>query len=112
MDVVCNIVDSDGRSCSGNDPGNFSGYSCEVNGEATINIKNSDSRPALLYSQILPVENDDENLIVLTPPVARVDPGETQAIRFLLQTTEPLKVQRSFVEWYSKIFRLRMTQPE
>ena len=66
----------------------------EVNGEATINIKNSDSRPALLYSQILPVENDDENLIVLTPPVARVDPGETQAIRFLLQTTEPLKVQR------------------
>ena len=66
----------------------------EVNGEATINIKNSDSRPALLYSLILPVENDDENLIVLTPPVARVDPGETQAIRFLLQTTEPLKVQR------------------
>ena len=66
----------------------------EVNGEATINIKNSDSRPALLYSQILPVENDDENLIVLTPPVARVDPGEIQAIRFLLQTTEPLKVQR------------------
>ena len=66
----------------------------EADGETSINVKNSDSRPALLYSQILPIEGDDENLIVLTPPVTRVDPGETQAIRFLLQTTEPLKVQR------------------
>ena len=66
----------------------------EADGEASINLKNSDSRPALLYSQILPIEGDDENLLVLTPPVARVEPGETQAIRFLLQTTQPLKVQR------------------
>jgi len=66
----------------------------EADGEASINLKNSDSRPALLYSQILPIDGDDENLLVLTPPVARVEPGETQAIRFLLQTTQPLKVQR------------------
>ena len=66
----------------------------EADGEASINLKNSDSRPALLYSHILPIEGDDENLLVLTPPVVRVEPGETQAIRFLLQTTQPLKVQR------------------
>ena len=66
----------------------------EADGETSINLKNSDSRPALLYSQILPIEGDDENLIVLTPPVARVESGETQAIRFLLQTAQPLKVQR------------------
>lgn len=66
----------------------------EADGEASINLKNSDSRPALLYSKILPIEGDDENLLILTPPVVRVEPGETQAIRFLLQTTQPLKVQR------------------
>lgn len=66
----------------------------EADGEASINLKNSDTRPALLYSQILPIEGDDENLLVLTPPVVRVEPGETQAIRFLLQTTQPLNVQR------------------
>ena len=66
----------------------------EADGETSINLKNSDSHPALLYSHILPIEGDDENLIVLTPPVTRVEAGETQAIRFLLQTSEPLKVQR------------------
>ncbi|KMM80572.1 fimbria/pilus chaperone family protein [Pseudomonas deceptionensis] len=66
----------------------------EADGETSINLKNSDSPPALLYSHILPIEGDDENLIVLTPPVTRVEAGETQAIRFLLQTSEPLKVQR------------------
>jgi P pilus assembly chaperone PapD len=66
----------------------------EAEGETSINVKNSDSRPALLYSQIIAIDGDDDNLIVLTPPVARVEAGETQAIRFLLQTSEPLKVQR------------------
>lgn len=66
----------------------------EADGEASINLKNSDNRPALLYSQILSIEGDDESLIILTPPVARVEAGETQAIRFLLQTPKPLNVQR------------------
>ncbi|SDZ66957.1 fimbria/pilus chaperone family protein [Pseudomonas sp. NFIX28] len=63
-------------------------------GEATINIKNSDNSPALLYSSIENLEDDQENLVVLTPPVARVEPGETQAVRFLLNSPTPLKVQR------------------
>ncbi|WP_277591584.1 fimbria/pilus chaperone family protein [Pseudomonas chlororaphis] len=63
-------------------------------GEATINIKNSDNSPALLYSSIENLQDDQENLVVLTPPVARVEPGETQAIRFLLNSPTPLKVQR------------------
>ncbi|QQX56983.1 fimbria/pilus chaperone family protein [Pseudomonas chlororaphis] len=63
-------------------------------GETTINIKNSDASPALLYSSIENLNDDKENLIVLTPPVARVEPGETQAVRFLLNSPTPLKVQR------------------
>ncbi|MGE8393462.1 MAG: fimbria/pilus chaperone family protein [Pseudomonas sp.] len=63
-------------------------------GEKTINIKNSDPSPALLYSTIENLEDDQENLIVITPPVARVEPGETQAVRFLLNSPTPLKVQR------------------
>ena len=66
----------------------------ESDGEASINVKNTESFPALLYSEILPIEGDNERLVVLTPPVARVESGESQAVRFLLQTKEPLKVQR------------------
>lgn len=66
----------------------------ESDREASINVKNTDEHTSLLYSQILPIQEDDENIILLTPPVSRVDAGETQAIRFILQTNTPLSVQK------------------
>lgn len=66
----------------------------ESDGEASINLKNTDEHSSLLYSQILPIEEDDENILILTPPVSRVDAGETQSVRFILQTTTPLSTQR------------------
>lgn len=66
----------------------------ESEGETSINVKNSDDHPALLYSNIQGIEGDDENLIVLTPPVTRVEAGETQLVRFILQSPKPLDVQR------------------
>ena len=66
----------------------------EADGEASINVKNSDAVPALLYSSLQDLPEDTEPLLFITPPVARVEPGETQLVRFILDMKEPLKVQR------------------
>jgi P pilus assembly chaperone PapD len=66
----------------------------EAEGETSINIKNTDAMPALLYSSIENIPEDSESLVVLTPPVTRVESGETQLVRFLRQGGEPLKTQR------------------
>jgi P pilus assembly chaperone PapD len=66
----------------------------EEQGEATINIKNTDSGPALLHSVVLNVPEDVEPLLIVTPPIARVEPGETQLVRFISTLEAPLKTQR------------------
>jgi len=66
----------------------------EADGEASINVTNTDARPALLHSTIEDIPEDLEPLVVLTPPVARVDGGERQMVRFLITAKEPLKTQR------------------
>lgn len=66
----------------------------EADGEASINVKNTDLTPALLHSAIEDIPEDGEALVVITPPVARVDAGERQMVRFLLTAKEPLKTQR------------------
>ncbi|MGN7744343.1 fimbria/pilus chaperone family protein [Pseudomonas sp. 22526] len=66
----------------------------EAEGETSINVKNTDGTPALLYSTIENIPEDPESLVVLTPPVTRVEAGETQLVRFLRQGGEPSKTQR------------------
>lgn len=66
----------------------------EAEGEVSINIKNTDPEPALLHSAIEDIPEDGEPLVIITPPVARVDPGERQMVRFLFVGKEPLKTQR------------------
>lgn len=66
----------------------------EEQGEATINIKNTDAAPALLHAVIENVPEDREALLVVTPPISRVEAGETQLVRFISTATAPLKTQR------------------
>ncbi|MFB3305994.1 fimbria/pilus chaperone family protein [Pseudomonas sp. AMR01] len=66
----------------------------EAEGETSINVRNTDGTPALLYSTIENIPEDSESLVLLTPPVTRVEPGDTQLVRFLLKGGEPLKTQR------------------
>ncbi|MDZ4355435.1 MAG: fimbria/pilus chaperone family protein, partial [Variovorax sp.] len=66
----------------------------ESDGEASINVKNTDAKPVLMFTSLTAIPGDDETLLIVTPPVARVEPGETQLVRFLLQTGAPLKTQR------------------
>lgn len=66
----------------------------EADGEASMVVTNTDASPSLLYSKIESVEEDANPPVVLTPPVARVDPSKKQTVRFMLTNTEPLKVER------------------
>ena len=66
----------------------------EEQGEATINIKNTDAAPALLHSVVENVPEDLEPLLIVTPPITRVEAGETQLARFIGTLQEPLKTQR------------------
>lgn len=66
----------------------------EEQGEATLNIKNTDATPALLHSVVLNVPEDVEPLLIVTPPITRVEAGETQLVRFISTLKEPLKTQR------------------
>ena len=66
----------------------------EEQGEATINIKNTDAAPALLHSVVQNVPEDVEPLLIVTPPITRVEAGETQLVRFIGTLKEPLKTQR------------------
>lgn len=66
----------------------------EADGETSINVNNTDSLASLLYSTIEDVPEDRAALVVVTPPVARVEPGETQLVRVIRQPGPPSTTQR------------------
>lgn len=63
-------------------------------GEAVMNVRNTDLHPALLHTSIENVEQDDEVLLLVTPPLARVEADGIQQVRFILQNPRPLQVER------------------
>lgn len=66
----------------------------EGDGEGAINLQNTDSFPVLLLTTLQNIEQDTEKLLVVTPPAARVEPGKTQRVRFMLTAKTPLKTER------------------
>ncbi|MCW5138648.1 fimbria/pilus chaperone family protein [Burkholderia cenocepacia] len=56
----------------------------EADGEGTISVKNTDDHPTLLHTTIEPIPEDDAVLVVVTPPIARVEGGAVQLVRFVL----------------------------
>lgn len=66
----------------------------EKDGEGAINLQNTDNFPVLLLTVLQDIEQDTEKLLVVTPPVARVEPGKTQRVRFMLTAKTPLKTER------------------
>ena len=63
-------------------------------GEGTITVKNTENEAVLLYTSIESLPEDKENIVFVTPPVARVEPGEKQLVRFILQSALPVTKQR------------------
>lgn len=66
----------------------------EVDGEGAINLQNTDAFPVLMLTTLQDIEQDKEKLLNVTPPVARVEPGKTQRVRFILTSKAPLKTER------------------
>lgn len=48
----------------------------------------------MLYTSINHIEEDKEDLVVVTPPVTRVEGNDTQVVRFILRNKTPLKTER------------------
>jgi P pilus assembly chaperone PapD len=65
-----------------------------ADGEGVIDVKNTDAEPRLLYTSIYDLKEDPAHLLVVTPPVARVESGKTQVVRFIMDSKEPLKTER------------------
>ncbi|MBC3380841.1 fimbria/pilus periplasmic chaperone [Serratia fonticola] len=66
----------------------------EAEGEVSMNVTNSDESPMLLTTTIQPISQEQEKLLLVSPPAVRVDGGKTQKVRFLLATETPLKTER------------------
>lgn len=67
-----------------------------INEEAkggSMNVKNSDESPQLLYTSITELPGEKGFHLIATQPVTRVEGGDTQHVRFVLQTDAPLKVE-------------------
>lgn len=60
----------------------------------TINVKNTDSAPALLYTNVVDLPDDNHGIkLIPTQPVVRLEPGQTQQLRFILQNSVPLDAE-------------------
>ncbi|WP_411390075.1 fimbria/pilus chaperone family protein [Pseudomonas sp. MPB23] len=66
----------------------------ESEGEASVSVTNTDSQLALLHVTLEDIPEDPVPLLVVTPPLSRVEPGKSQLVRFILQDQQPLKSQR------------------
>lgn len=53
--------------------------------EATINVENTEASTALLHSSLQTLPEEPENKLIITPQLARVEPGKKQQIRVLLK---------------------------
>lgn len=59
-----------------------------------MNVTNTDSAPALLYTRIVELPGSHSNTrLIVTQPVVRVESGQIQRVRFMLQTPGPLQQQ-------------------
>ncbi|ATZ11639.1 fimbria/pilus chaperone family protein [Erwinia amylovora] len=65
----------------------------EKEGEGAINLKNTDAFPVLLLTNLQDIEPDTGRLLTITPPAARVEPGKTQRVRFILTSASSLKTE-------------------
>ncbi|MEX1841611.1 fimbria/pilus periplasmic chaperone [Enterobacter cloacae] len=59
----------------------------------TINVKNTDTGPELLYVTVRDLKDDPRPQVIVTQPISRVEAGGTQQVRFVLTDNPPLTVQ-------------------
>lgn len=50
-----------------------------------MNVKNTDSNPALLYTTVVDLPDDNGVKLDVTQPVVRVEAGQQQQLRFIME---------------------------
>ncbi len=63
----------------------------EETGEATLTLRNTETKPLILLSTLRDVPGDNASILQLSPPAVRVEGGKTQTVRFFLTSKAPLK---------------------
>ncbi|MDY7577730.1 fimbria/pilus chaperone family protein [Herbaspirillum sp. RTI4] len=66
----------------------------QSDGEGVMNLQNTSDGPVLLHTEILNVPEDEADLLLVTPPITRVDAKDTQLVRFILKDDSDLKTER------------------
>jgi P pilus assembly chaperone PapD len=66
----------------------------EADGEASVSVTNTDASLALMHVTLENIAEDNETLLLVTPPLASVEAGKTQLVRFILLSEKPLLTQR------------------
>ncbi|HIE5388935.1 TPA: fimbria/pilus chaperone family protein [Enterobacter cancerogenus] len=65
----------------------------EASHGGVMNVKNTDTIPTLLYTSIVDSEDDAGVKLTVTQPLVRLEPGQEQQVRFILETDKPLTVE-------------------
>lgn len=66
----------------------------ESDGEGNVDVKNTDKFPSLLITRIENLDDDNEELVTIYPPVARVEGNDIQTVRLLVTGNKQLKTER------------------
>ncbi|EZP32988.1 fimbria/pilus periplasmic chaperone [Pseudomonas sp. RIT288] len=64
-----------------------------ADGEGTMNVTNSGDKAMLLYTSLENLPEDQDSLLVVSPPMGRVEAGEKRLVRFI-QSEQPITAQR------------------
>jgi len=65
----------------------------EEKGGGSINVTNTDDQEELLYVKVIDLDDDKQPQVMVTQPVMRVGAGQTQRVRFVLSSQQPLTVE-------------------
>ncbi|WP_339056789.1 fimbria/pilus chaperone family protein [Candidatus Regiella endosymbiont of Tuberolachnus salignus] len=63
-------------------------------GEQSFLVKNEADYPLMMLTTLQTLPEDPEKLLTVTPPVSRVEAGDTQVVRFILKRIHDLKTER------------------
>jgi|GEM_PF-72818 len=63
----------------------------EIQKGGSINVKNTENVPVLLYTKVVDLPDDPTPKLIVTQPVARLEPGQSQRVRFVLSNDGPLQ---------------------
>lgn len=91
--VLCSVIKLSSAMANGMVPDTSLLIVNEADKSSSIDVTNTDTTPDLLYTNVIDLPDDTGVRLVATEPVARVEAGQKQLVRFILQTDKPLTVE-------------------